>query len=140
VDLSTVYTETKLSSLNGEAIELPLRISWKKERGILRVLSSIYKKAPFIEDFLKKAFVGTKEKINPADTINCVPQLLEEVPGDVTEIVSILIDKDSTWIDNNLDLEIIVRIVSPFLSFIFRKVMSVKKTTQEKINLQQKNT
>lgn len=126
-----VWVET----LGGEKIKVP-KLSWGKEIKLAKIFSTMIKQMPsFVEtfsempevdekklkkgnvgDYMKGAFGGFVGKL-----IKILPELLDNAPDCLTQSASVMLDKDSKWIENNLEFDGMVDLVVPFFVRYFKK-------------------
>ena len=100
--------KTKISTIHNEEVIVP-KISWKKEIKLIRI----------IEEVLSN--IG--ELANDADTVATVGKILEVAPDKATQFVSVVLEKEAQWVENNLDLPVIVSLIVPLLRQRLEMVM-----------------
>lgn len=103
-------------ALDGTKVEVP-KTTWKDEIQIGRLVSKAMLDVPELGKIAAKT-------IGLGEMISMLPKVLEVAPGAITSITSILLKKEETWIEDNLDSEIIMELLGPFFGHLFRRVLS----------------
>jgi hypothetical protein len=94
------------------------KMSWGVESKALRIAARIWKGVPGLQRIDPK-------NINPTELITSIlPDLLEKVPDEITELVAVLLGRyqgngkqrvaDTTWIEDNLDMNDMIKVLVPF--------------------------
>ena len=128
-ELETFVPEsTKVTLTNGTELEIK-PLNWGKEIKVCQLVSKFFSDNTLIEAFNE---IATTEGKNDLDAISklMVP-LVNEAPQVITEILALIIDKDTTYIEESLTSEDVMQIFVPFLSSLFAKY----KKMFQKINL-----
>ena len=112
----------KIILSNGKTLEIK-PLSWKKELQLIKLLGK------FVEEGIGTGLIPT-EGFSLLDTGKLIGNILQKSPDVITEMVVIITDKDRNFVENELVLEDILEIVSPFLESI---LIRLKKVTSEKI-------
>jgi len=112
----------KITLSNGQVLEIK-PLSWKKELQLIKLIGK------FVEEGLNTGFISL-ESVSFLDTGKLIGTLLQKSPDVITEMVVIITDKDKDFVENELILEDIVEIISPFLRSI---LIRIKKVAIEKI-------
>ncbi len=112
----------KISLSNGKILEIK-PLSWKKELQLIKLLGK------FVEEGIGTGLIPT-ESMSFLDTGKLIGNILQKSPDVITEMVMIITDKDRNFVENELVLEDIVEIVSPFLE---NMLIRLKKVATEKI-------
>jgi len=112
----------KINLSNGKTLEIK-PLSWKKELQLIKLLGK------FVEEGIGTGLIPT-ESMSFLDTGKLIGNILQKSPDVITEMVMIITDKDRNFVENELVLEDIVEIVSPFLESI---LVRLKKVASEKI-------
>ena len=112
----------KINLSNGKILEIK-PLSWKKELQLIKLLGK------FVEEGIGTGLIPT-ESISFLDTGKLIGNILQKSPDVITEMVMIITDKDRNFVENELVLEDIVEIVSPFLESM---LIRLKKVASEKI-------
>lgn len=112
----------KITLSNGKTLEIK-PLSWKKELQLIKLLGK------FVEEGIGTGLIPT-EGFSLLDTGKLIGNILQKSPDVITEMVVIITDKDKNFVENELVLEDILEIVSPFLENI---LIRLKKVTSEKI-------
>jgi len=129
-EVSTFIREPiKISLHNGETITVS-PLSWKKELQFLKILGD------FVEAFNEEInLIGVGEEISLSENLSTTKLfsvILKQAPDLLTELVQIITEMDREKIENELVLEDIMEIVTPFLSDI---IIRLRKIFQEKIRV-----
>ena len=112
----------KINLSNGKILEIK-PLSWKKELQLIKLLGK------FVEEGIGTGLIPT-ESMSFLDTGKLIGNILQKSPDVITEMVMIITDKDRNFVENELVLEDIVEIVSPFLESM---LIRLKKVAAEKI-------
>ena len=112
----------KINLSNGKILEIK-PLSWRKELQLIRLLGK------FVEEGIGTGLIPT-ESMSFLDTGKLIGNILQKSPDVITEMVMIITDKDRNFVENELVLEDIVEIVSPFLESM---LIRLKKVAAEKI-------
>ena len=112
----------KINLSNGKTLEIK-PLSWKKELQLIKLLGK------FVEEGIGTGLIPT-ESMSFLDTGKLIGNILQKSPDVITEMVMIITDKDRNFVENELVLEDIVEIVSPFLE---NMLIRLKKVATEKI-------
>ncbi|RKX63966.1 MAG: hypothetical protein DRP34_00450 [Thermodesulfobacteriota bacterium] len=112
----------KINLSNGKILEIK-PLSWKKELQLIKLLGK------FVEEGIGTGLIPT-ESMSFLDTGKLIGNILQKSPDVITEMVMIITDKDRNFVENELVLEDIVEIVSPFLESM---LIRLKKVVSEKI-------
>ena len=112
----------KINLSNGKTLEIK-PLSWKKELQLIKLLGK------FVEEGIGTGLIPT-ESMSFLDTGKLIGNILQKSPDVITEMVMIITDKDRNFVENELVLEDIVEIVSPFLE---NMLIRLKKVAAEKI-------
>jgi len=112
----------KINLSNGKTLEIKPS-SWKKELQLIKLLGK------FVEEGIGTGLIPT-ESMSFLDTGKLIGNILQKSPDVITEMVMIITDKDRNFVENELVLEDIVEIVSPFLESM---LIRLKKVVSEKI-------
>jgi len=112
----------KINLSNGKILEIK-PLSWKKELQLIKLLGK------FVEEGIGTGLIPT-ESMSFLDTGKLIGNILQKSPDVITEMVMIITDKDRNFVENELVLEDIVEIVSPFLESM---LIRLKKVASEKI-------
>jgi len=99
------YIETK----DGERIFLP-RLTWGKELQIIRIISEFLNDIPEIKELDMK-------NLSPEGLLPIISKIFEKGPNRITRILSLLFEKEGTWIENSLAMEGIMQFLVPFFYF-----------------------
>lgn len=122
-EISTFIREPiKINLSNGKILEIK-PLSWKKELQLIKLLGK------FVEEGIGTGLIPT-ESMSFLDTGKLIGNILQKSPDVITEMVMIITDKDRNFVENELVLEDIVEIVSPFLESM---LIRLKKVATEKI-------
>jgi len=114
----------EITTLSGEKVQVP-KLNWKKEILIARSFTNIFKSLPE----LKK--VDWEKGITVSQVLESLPDIMEKVPDEITKIVSIALDKETKWVEENLDFESIAGLVVPFFSGYFQKLSKLASKVQK---------
>jgi len=105
----------KIKTLDGQEIEVP-KTTWKNEIQIGRIISKGVSDIPALKE------INFKE-IKIADMVSLLPTIIDVAPDVITGVTSILLKKEKEWIENNLNGEIIIGLLSPFFGNFLNKVL-----------------
>jgi len=99
-----VPNETKIHTVHGEYVIVP-KITWKKEIQLIRLIESVL-----------EGFAGASgEDIEDQSMVALVQRMLSVAPEKATKFVSVVLEKDDDWVEDNLDLPEIVSLILPLL-------------------------
>jgi len=96
---------------NGNTVEVP-PLTWGKELKIYNILAKIF----------SKLSISTDESGNPQLDETQVYSFMTAFANDVSEIASVIFNKDKKWVEANLTSRDIVEFVVPLSLRIFRKL------------------
>lgn len=118
-DESKVFVpeERVLETVSGEKIKVP-RVNWKKQILISRLIGSTIESLECLRN-------RDLSNLQVKDMIEVLPEIIEKAPEKVTEMCAILLEKDNSFVENELDLERIVELLRPFFASILRKLSSM---------------
>lgn len=105
----------KIKALDGQEVEVP-KTTWKNEIQIGRIISKGVSDIPALKE------INFKE-IKIADMVSLLPTIIDVAPDVITGVTSILLKKEKEWIENNLNGEIIIGLLSPFFGNFLNKVL-----------------
>lgn len=131
-------TTRKVTTIEGKIHEYP-RVGWVVEAQILRTLGKLLKRVPAI--FFKAATTEEGEAqsqdlldlmkgLTGQDILEIISMICEEVPDEITIMVSMITRQDEDWVNEFLDLEGIAEVLLPF--FYERKLKISKLISQWK--------
>jgi hypothetical protein len=126
-----------IDTLSGERVRVE-KLNWKQEREVVAVIGKMVEQLPELQNVDFK-------KLKISDALAAMPVLLQKVPTLVTDMVSIILNREAKWIDENLNFDIITEVVSPFLESFSKILKRYKKAKKEmplktKKSLPSKNT
>jgi len=113
----------EITTLNGEKVQVP-KLNWKKEILIARSFTNIFKSLPQ----LKK--VDWEKGITVSQVLESLPDVVEQAPDEITKIVSVILDKEPQWVEENLDFESIASLIIPFFSGYLQKLSKLAAKVQ----------
>ena len=96
---------TELKTLKGEIVQIP-RVGWGKEIQIGQEIGKVFEDLSGLSTDVEKGAQWDKEKL--------ISVLISKAPAAITRIVSVIIDKDAAWIQEELDAEAILGLLVPF--------------------------
>ena len=99
---------SEVEDVHGNKIQVP-KITWKKEVEALRILGRLLK---HLETYLE----GEQPKVAAVLQI-----ALEKAPDELTRIAAILLEKEPTWVEQNLESDAIFKLIFPFVVNIYVK-------------------
>jgi hypothetical protein len=102
-----VPEDQKVTTLDGEEVSVP-RISWGKERRILEHINDLL-------DVIAKSGILTGSKPEGDAMSDLLAFIFKAAPERMTKAVAILLEKEETWVEDNLVSEEIVGLLLPFL-------------------------
>ncbi len=125
--------EKSLKLESGEELKIP-RLVWGAEARVVKTLGKLLKVLPELQN-------EKIEKITGQDILRILPKVIEETPDLVTEVVCSLTKKDKTWVEENLSVFDIVKIIYPFFPRMvrlfgtgpFKKLVLEEKEVEEKL-------
>lgn len=103
-----------VTTVDGKDFKLP-KISWGQEKQIISIVADIVSTIPDLE--IEKHDMSN---FQIGDAIEMLPVLLRNSQEHVGRLVSVLISQEVEWVEENLDLDAILEIVSPFFGRIFK--------------------
>jgi len=113
----------EITTLNGEKVQVP-KLNWKKEILIARSFTNIFKSLPQLKQ------VDWEKGITVSQVLESLPDVVEQAPDEITKIVSVILDKEPQWVEENLDFESIASLIIPFFSGYFRKLSKLAAKVQ----------
>jgi hypothetical protein len=120
--------ENELTLSNGEKITIKT-LSWGKEIKVLQIVSKFFDKNKLLEVFNS---LSSEDDSSNFDAISKLfLPLIGEAPQSITQIVSIIINKDEKFVEESLTSEDVMQVFTPFLKLLFNKY----KKMFQKINL-----
>jgi len=118
--------ETKyIKDIDGKDVNLP-NVPWGREKQALSIIAEIFDIVPSLE--IEKYDLN---KLKPLDVCNMLPPLLRGMPDHVTRLTAVILGKDSEWVDNTLDLESILEVITPFFSHFYAMYEKHEKKKQK---------
>jgi hypothetical protein len=120
--------ENELTLSNGEKITIKT-LSWGKEIKVLQIVSKFFDENKLLEVFNS---LSSEDDSSNFDAISKLfLPLIGEAPQSITQIVSIIINKDEKFVEESLTSEDVMQVFTPFLKLLFNKY----KKMFQKINL-----
>jgi hypothetical protein len=95
----------EIKTLSGEIVQVP-KVAWGKEIRIGQEIGRVFEELNDVRISTEKGAQWDREKL--------IAELIVKAPDAVTRIVSIIIDKDAAWIQEELDAEAILGLLVPF--------------------------
>ena len=94
--------ENSVTTLSGETFKIP-KLSWKKELQLL--------------DIVQEAIQSLVDNDTPIDggVDNVVVKALRIVPEKITKFMALVLDRETDWVENNLDSPEILGVIVPLL-------------------------
>jgi hypothetical protein len=128
-DKTFIPEDNSVTLANGQVVEVnPL--NWGKEIKVCQLVSKF-----FGNNDLTKAFTAL-EGGGEADSIeaisNLIIPLINEAPQVITQILTILLDKDDIFIEESLTSEDVMKIFIPFLQNLFAKYTKMFQKVKSK--------
>jgi hypothetical protein len=128
-DKTFIPEDNSVTLANGQVVEVnPL--NWGKEIKVCQLVSKF-----FGNNDLTKAFTAL-EGGGEADSIeaisNLIIPLINEAPQVITQILTILLDKDDVFIEESLTSEDVMKIFIPFLQNLFAKYTKMFQVVKSK--------
>jgi hypothetical protein len=128
-DKTFIPEDNSVTLTNGQVVEVnPL--NWGKEIKVCQLVSKF-----FGNNDLTKAFTAL-EGGGEADSIeaisNLIIPLINEAPQVITQILTILLDKDDIFIEESLTSEDVMKIFIPFLQNLFAKYTKMFQVVKSK--------
>jgi len=114
LDVFVPMPET-IKTLDGQEVEVP-KTTWKNEIQIGRIISKGVSDIPTLKE------INFRE-IKISDMVSLLPTIIDVAPDVITGVTSILLKKEKEWIENNLNSEIIIGLLSPFFGNFLNKVL-----------------
>ncbi len=123
-ELETFLPEdTKVTLANGEVIEIK-PLNWGKEIKVCQLVSKFFSGNSVIEAFNEIA--NEDGDNNDLDTISkLIIPLINEAPQAITQILALLLNKDTEYIEESLTSEDVMQIFVPFLQNLFTKYTEI---------------
>lgn len=133
-----VKTTFRITTIHDEVINLP-RVGWIVESKVLKSIGNLLKRLPkgmFVspssnEDKKKKRSDVDFLNINSDNIVDIISIFCDSAPDEITKIVALITNKDENWVGENLDLEGIIGVLSPFFygrGLKMRRAISQLKT------------
>lgn len=95
--------QNKVKTINDEEVGIP-KLSWKKELKLLQI----------IQDSINELIKASVE-LKSTSTEQIVSVALKLIPNRLTEFMSIVMDRPSDWVEDNLDSTEIIGVIVPLL-------------------------
>lgn len=99
--------QNKVNTVSGEQVNIP-KLSWKKELKLLQI----------VQESLNQ-LITTSVELKTTSTEQIVSLALKLIPNKLTEFMSIVMDRPSDWVEENLDSTEIVGVIIPLLKSRF---------------------
>jgi hypothetical protein len=130
-------THYQVRTINDEVFNIP-KVGWVVESQVLKSIGRLIKKLP--KDLIAKPETDKKSKKSELDYFNIsgdnifdiIGIICEEAPDEITNMVALIIKRDTDWVGENLDLEGIVGILSPFFLERRLRILRTFKQMNEK--------
>ena len=122
-ELDAFFPDHKFTLVDGDEIGLP-KMSWGRELKLVKIVLRIFKGV----DLTKLGESGA------SSLLSSLPTMLETAGPAATEFCSIMLDKDETWIDNNLDMTDVIDLITSFFVVFFRTFSEQTKKISEGLN------
>lgn len=104
-------------------IELP-RLTLKKimlvTGAVEKLVKTAQEKSPQLFELFSKTGETDKNQLT-MEVVKLIPALLPVIMEEVTEVIAIYIGKDKDWVQDNLDVEDLVAIGTPFFQNILQQ-------------------
>ena len=95
---------TEYTTSFGEKIELP-RLSGRIEQAILKAIGNLLREAPEVLKLWTDVRKGLSvNNINPAVLQGAMSKLMLMAPDEVTNVVAVIVGKDTDWVLDNLSM------------------------------------
>lgn len=141
-ELDKLLPQTRtITTIFNETVEIPI-ISWRREVIILRALSKLFGQFP------KELFESNdKESIAPGTILKGLkaklPFILSVLASDealqhITEIAAQILNKETTWVEENLGSPQIVELIIPFLLKRSKELMLTMPAVNASLQLPKK--
>jgi len=105
-----------INTIHGERIIIPI-MNLKKEFEIGHAITRIIKKIPDFKDLNLRA-------LQPETITKMLPALMETAPEELTFMASTILEKDKEWIEEQLDLDVLMDLLIPFFLRVLKKLAS----------------
>lgn len=121
--MTNAFQEPKKITLsNGEEIELP-RLTLGKINAVAGSIAVFIKAVRDYDPNLK--FDWTEIEKNPSVIVvrllTILPAVLPVFSKEITVIIAAYLKKEKSWVEDNMDLEDLAEVVTPFLTSIFKQ-------------------
>ncbi len=100
-----IPNETEVTTVHGDKIRVP-KITWKKEIQLIKLIEDVLGSLNDLIDGDDAADPGLAHMIQ---------RVLSVAPEKATRFVSVVLEKEDDWVEDNLDLPEIVSIIIPLL-------------------------
>lgn len=114
---TSVRTIEHTDGTGGEEVAVP-KASWGKEIQVGKAIGRVLAQ-------LKDVREG-----KTWDVQKLVPQLMENAPDELTKMVAILLDREVSWVETELDAEAVIGIMLPFC---MNRVLSLQRFVPEDV-------
>ncbi len=129
-ELKTFLPEsTKVTLVNGQVLEIK-PLNWGKEIKVCQLVSKFFSDNTLLEAFNE---IATEEGKNDLDAISklMIP-LVNEAPQVITEILALLVNKETEYIEESLTSADVMQIFVPFLQDLFTKYTEIFQKVKSK--------
>jgi len=99
------FPENEIKLKAGGTLKVP-KLSWKKEAKFFKMLSSLLKGIPENKDL---------QNLSPTDALALLSTLLDTFPDKVTSFLAEFLEKEESWIEENLCFEDVRNILVPLV-------------------------
>jgi len=102
---------------SGEKLAIP-KLTWGRENKCLRIILRVFKNTPELKGL-------RLESVTADMLLSILPALLDSALVEVNEFLEILLAKDVKWIEDNLALEDVVKLILPFVRRSLSKITAL---------------
>lgn len=103
-------------------------LSWGKEIKVCKLVAKFFDKTDLLTSF--NSLSDLKEESALESIAEMILPLINEAPDAVTQIVSIITDKEEKFIEESLTSEDVMQVFIPFLKNLFSKYVKMFQVTK----------
>lgn len=129
--MSEVFQETKNSVMIGENKDVEIllpRLTLKKILALTEAVDTLVKAAKEKSPQLFEIFTKNQNNDNLSvgvELVKLAPSILPVLLGEISQVLAIYINRDKEWVEDNLDLEDLVAIATPFFGHISKQASHI---------------
>lgn len=125
-------TQGTVTTLNGETIAIPDKLTWGQELKAFKAIGNLIKNIPSLSeiDWAARAQKTTKGQdiIEVNDLLKVLPDLL--LQGEyLTTFAAAVLKKEEQWVQDQLDVKEVLKVVGPFFTQCLAKMADSMAST-----------